>query len=1101
MVKKITSMITSAVLYNILLYISILLCIPSTASAYSAIEVMAAVAGSSATPATTPVTTPAPTPAPTTPPPSAPSTCGRDSLLPVKSCDIGAGFVCINTPALSVVEDYIMLHGTTDVKNSTLSSLAASVQNEYTNEYNQINFDKPTETSDCWSKTADYCLDSNGYFSIKIPLGQKMGPYSIAVTATRPTGAPAKETLRVSRVTAPKPTDADVKLEQKDSSALVTVDLLHSCQFCDFLGIATGGLELTVTNIISTSDGGTKQVKVKTNTAAGGIFSVCLPTENGTNNVTVNVCNAATGFDPLKCPTLTLKPFTATGDTGGINWTTPVQPIYSADYNPTVSLTFTLPSANKASCDENNVKFTFNRDAEQKICADASGKYTLNLDPQAGINVGIVSHEGEDYPFTFGWGEIVSPFEKNGSVKKIDSLWIDAAGGFAIDKRFLSDTVKLVLNNFLKSDGFKGLLAKVPQMLGKSGAPSSDTSSATSEMDAIKNEIPQCSAGNSGGNHLGFKITRAPEMEKADVPQLEFKQDAISLTLDLVNAKAWAEVFLDNDYDGKPDKRVMPLRFGFRKLFAPIMVKVDRSGDKPRLLLTADTTDCEYKSKQACTGKPAIIVPKVFVGNALDGGAFVACDSSVESDCVGVNLLNGQTGLVSMTVLDTINDLLYCDGSAFLTYMLREVAKNVPIKIGCAATDYAKAPLTTIGCTSGGLLSDRGWMLPLGLDLLNKQFNVSESGIWGTVPAIAGDPTFYSSLSSTLKKPETGFIRRPLISSGTTIASPNSLSGYDFGIAVGEDLINALFFLLSEQDPVKMTSGVFDWDLSEAFLKKIGFDEVKSCDEFKAKSMDDKPSTLCQLRPRVGEILGSALTSNGYFQQKQPIMLRLRGNRGLTPHVSFFKKNEKQYIDLQLGDLDISFYALQTDADKQADQYGNLPLKLDANGNPIIQSMNSNDPNPDNGQIIKMKLTLLLALEISKIATDPADPSKLALTIRPDADLTKIIFRSIPGGNTTTIPDDSLISAFKEKIKYGINIYSAPENAIKLALPKDYAFANDPNGTDIASLLGISNLSLGKDGLQIGVEDSQEYIDILAKFILTQVLKINGTSESFTIPN
>jgi hypothetical protein len=135
----------------------------------------------------------------------------------------------------------------------------------------------------------------------------------------------------------------------------------------------------------------------------------------------------------------------------------------------------------------------------------------------------------------------------------------------------------------------------------------------------------------------------------------------------------------------------------------------------------------------------------------------------------------------------------------------------------------------------------------------------------------------------------------------------------------------------------------------------------------------------------------------------------------------------------------------------------------------------------------------MVALEISKIATDPDDPSKLSMTIRTDPGLSKIFFQPVSGGNATVIPDESLISALNEKIKYGISIYSEPKNAIRLKIPKDIAFDNPSMG-------GIQKISFGKDGLQAGVEESQEYIDILLKFIFTQALQINSETVTFTMP-
>lgn len=990
--------------------------------------------------------------------------CGHGAMAQVKTCEIGSGFLCVNTPELSIVEDTVMIKGTIDVRNNTLSSITVSVQNEYTNEFNQLKLTKPGAEKDCWTGDSNYCLDKDGFFSIKVLLGSKLGPYSILVSATRPNGSPSEEKVRLSRVTAPKLTKEDIKVTASDKNAIISIDLLHSCQFCDFIGISTGGLEATITNIITGQDGGTKQAAEKTNIASGGIFSVCLPLEKGTNNITVSVCNAATGYDLNKCPTINLDPISSEGGINGITWSSPPKLFYSADINPTVELAFKLADA------KGDVKLIFNRNQEITLSPSADETYKLNLEPSTGINVGVIQSGEKSYPFSFGWGEMVSPFETGGTIKKKDDQMINTAGGFAISQKFMTNISRGLLNNYFKSDEFKSFLTDLPQML-TGGKSDPDETDSADEMAEIQNEIPRCTAGKEEEKKIGFKITKEPLLDLFEIPRIEFKQDAISFTLNAENLKLWAQAFVDNNEDGQPDKRVLPLIIAFRKIFAPIEIKVNRSGDKPLFLLTGNSTDCAYKKQHACEHKPAVLVPKDFIGSATNGGSFVACDVDADHDCIGVNMLNAQTGLISMTVLDALNNMLYCKGSSALTYLIRERIKEVPIPVK--------------------IIQGREWNVPVGLDLLSNQFSVSKDGVFGSVPAIVGSEAFYSEFAGDLKSPEVGFIRRPIIGSAPSLASSTGLSGeYDFGISLGEDFINALLFVLIEQKG----NGALDWDYSDVLLKQLSFDTVKKCDEFKPLSADDVPPTICSLRPRISELLGSALTANNYFPQKQPIMMRIRGNRKLPPRIEFFNQGEKQYLDVQLGEVEVSFYALETEKDVQPDKYGNLTVKVSADGNPLIHSMNPADPNPDNGPIVRFRLSALIALEISKLTTDSEDPSKFAITIRTEPDLSHIVFRPVTSGNSTVIPDESLISALNEKINYGINIFADPKKAIKLNLDKEF-------NMDQFSILGLEKLSFGKDGLKLNIEDSQEYLDILAKLILTQILTFNGQKQTLTIPD
>ena len=998
-----------------------------------------------------------------------PSSCPISAMIGAKVCEEGMGFLCVNTPPFSVTEETVNIRGIIDIKNNSFAGITASIQNEYTNEYKKLKFDK---------------LDGDGHFSMPLPLGNKFGPYTIRVTAARANGPAAEEKMRISRVIAPKLTKDDIKVAVNGGAATVSIDILHSCQSCDFVGVSTGGVEATVTNIITNADGGVKKVVNKTNASSGGIISLCMPMGGGSNLMTASVCNAATGYK--NCPTVTLDPIEASDTTKGIAWTIPPKDIYNADLEPTVEAAFKLGDTKK-SCEENNVILSFNRGQEELICPATDGQYHLNLEPEAGINIGLIRHANESYPFTFGWGEIVSPFEAGGKIKPQDDLAIGSAGGFVLNRKFFTDTMRNFINNFFKSDEFKKMLAGLPDFLDEASSNPPDEEF-KEQLEQIKGEIPYC-GGAKDEKNIAFKLARVPTVDLIEIPTMELKQDIISLTLNAEDLKIWADVFLDEDENGKPDKKFLPLIIAFKKIFAPIELKVERSGDKPIYLFTGASTDCTYRPKHACTGRPSPLVPKDFIGGITGWGEFVLCDEDKNENCEGVNKGNKKHAIVRTVVLDKINEKLYCDGSAALTYLIRERLKNVPIQMGCANTESKEEPLIVMGkCDEEGLFADRGWIVPIGLDLLNKQFNVNENGIWGTVPAIVGSETFYSEFAGDLKTPEVGFIKRPMISSTPSLAGPGLSSNYDFGIAVGEDFINALLFVLTEQDQIEMKSGLLDWDIHEIFFKKLGFDAVKECDEAKT------PSTLCYLRPRVGEILGGALPANGYLSPKHPIMIRLRGNRRLAPRIGFFNEGGRQYLDVQVGNVDISFYALQVDE-------GNLTLKLGPDGNPIIKSMNPKDSNPDNGPIVRFKLSAKVALELSSVVTDESDPSKFAITIRPEPALSKIVFAPVAGGNATLIPEANLISSLEAVIKLGLESFSKPETAIKIDdLPKVIEL-DEPYAPDQFSLMGLKKISFGKNGLVLAVEESQEYIDILTKLILTQDLSIDSKRQTFTIPD
>lgn len=396
----------------------------------------------------------------------------------------------------------------------------------------------------------------------------------------------------------------------------------------------------------------------------------------------------------------------------------------------------------------------------------------------------------------------------------------------------MTDTVRSLANNYLKSDDLKKLLVKVTELTDTKATPPDEKSLKTKEkIKNIRATIPMCGAGTESIHN--FTISSTPKLGLAEIPQIEFNQDEISFILNLKDVAVTANVTLKDE----SSDALLPLIIAFRNVYSPIKLAVDRSSGIPNFLLTSDSTDCEYKSKNACLHRPAILVPKDFIGAASAGGSFVSCDASIESRCNGLNQTNMTTkGLVSMTVLDTINELLYCDGSAYITYLLRETMRDVPIQVGCAETNYPNKPFLKFGnCEDNtGIFADKGWIIPLGLDLLNNQFNVTESGIFGVVPALVGDEDFYSTLPDYARNASTGYIRRPFIGSKPTLSINNqSVSGFDFGVAFGEEFINAILFLLTEQS--SGGGGLLDWDYNEVMLNKMGFDSAKECDGFKAQ--------------------------------------------------------------------------------------------------------------------------------------------------------------------------------------------------------------------------------------------------------------------------
>jgi len=204
-------------------------------------------------------------------------------------------------------------------------------------------------------------------------------------------------------------------------------------------------------------------------------------------------------------------------------------------------------------------------------------------------------------------------------------------------------------------------------------------------------------------------------------------------------------------------------------------------------------------------------------------------------------------------------------------------------------------------------------------------------------------------------------------------------------------------------------------------------------------------------------------------------------------------------LDVQIGGLVMSFYALEIDENQQMDEYGNLPVKLDDKGNPIIHSMRPEDADPTHGQIASFELTLLLAVELGDVVTDTKDPSRFVMMVRPLADRSRLVISPVAGSNATTIPPASLISSLREKLQYGIAIYSSKDSALQIPIPKIMNFEGSEN--DLVKLLGLKTISFGPTGLTFSCDTSREALSVDISAVITQLLHHNGEEFQDTLPH
>ena len=230
--------------------------------------------------------------------------CGPEKVIAVETCEIGQGLLCLNTPPLSVTEKVVTVRGTVDRRTSIFSHMKVYVQHEYTKDFHEVEIGS-WAIQNCWEygwvKYYDACLDSKGFFGIKVPLSD-YGPYTVMVDAVSVNGEATSKTIRTSLVSEAKLSREDISIDpdpEKNGGVInakkinVSVDLLHGCTFCDFTGTSTGGVMITAENLITTNDGGLKRIVRHSNISKAGIFDVCVPVLSGQNHLSISACNAA----------------------------------------------------------------------------------------------------------------------------------------------------------------------------------------------------------------------------------------------------------------------------------------------------------------------------------------------------------------------------------------------------------------------------------------------------------------------------------------------------------------------------------------------------------------------------------------------------------------------------------------------------------------------------------------------------------------------------------------------------------------------------------------------------------------------------------------
>lgn len=1045
--------------------------------------------------------------------------CQVPQPIEVIRCEIGAEFLCVDTPKGGVASDYVEIRGTIDRKGGVLASLQIAVQNEYSKRLWRVDLSN-SRSDGCWDgdgSTGAFCLDSQGRFSAHVSLPE-YGPYVVSVTASQLEGNIVRKNVRLSRVKQLQfdesrlTLDPDVRTTQTADPAQVRVgvSLLGDCQFCDFIGASTGGVSVTVENTIRDATGSERRISCTTSIEQGGQgqFTIGVPALPGQNNLKISVCNdAVAGF----CPEIKGISFVRSG--GGITFETikpAPQPSYDMSIYPVVDWQFKV--GGYSGC----VKMNFNREGPREICPDSVGVYSSELKPKIGINIATITAGGESFAWTFGWGNIVSPFVDG----KIAPVGIEGAAGFTLSAKSAKGLVLPLISNFLASDEFKKFLEDI-----FGGKDDDAVKAATASGQSVSSSnggvvIPKCVL-KTDKSPLTYRLRGAPKIGSIKVDRFEFGDGQIDMTVVLKDTVIGLDIAPDENFDGLADATPLPFVVNFRAaaLDISLISKRDDSGE-PLIMLSSAHDDCEFKKGYYCKHKPSPLTLQNIIGGANGWGGFFKCDERAALDedardaCGHINSLNDQTGAVTESVLDAINDALYCKGSSVLTSMARGKMKLGPVKLGCDASVTSCTGLSSlISATS----------IPLGVSL-KKGIEISRNGLTMDVGILAGDESSFGTITKGLMIPSVGIIRG---ANNAAALDRSFAAGYGESIALSLDAIDAILFAAIAQGDGVKGQGLLDIDIDERGLAAMGLDLVEKCDKANPDlSKGESLPSYCIIRPRLFELLGPTLSSYGYFNQKQPLMISLRGNRALPPRVAIVNGDELpitvreaimpgassgaaensssdlsgSLVALEIGGLSISFYALEIDGSKAPDPFGNLPVLMDADGRSKIHSMRPDDPDPMKGQIITFDLSMLIGIEIGDMVQDPDDAEKNIITLKLLYDRSRIALTPMAGTNSTTAPSSGLASSLEEKLNVAIAAMATDASAIKIPIPKSLALTRAEDDGSLLSSLGLKELSFDEEGLGIKFDRDRNALQLRTNAIIKQLLHFNSEEKEFTLP-
>lgn len=965
------------------------------------------------------------------------ASCIVPSAPPRVDCQNSGDQLCLEYSSGGTTKSKFLLKGKVDLTQH-FSGLLLSVQNSYTRETSVIDRLESRDVCDAsTTRDQEICIDDSGNFSTLLHFDD-FGPYTIIANASFSQSGSIQKQIKMSRVI---PIERD-KVELSFSPQLgsevlaqsthlnITADLLKSCVNCDFIGAATAGVKVVAHNRNAQEGEQSKNIDcVHSASQVDGKYTIGVPLQAGENNITLTICNAALEENDA-C--LNYGPFiiNKAGSQKEFEILSPEErDFYSSSQYPEIQYKFrfadkTLP-----------VKVQLNHQEEKEIHAGSNGIYSINIAPQPGVNILSFVQGDKRKTISFTWGELVV------ANPQTNQLEIENAASLFLKASFVEKELQPLLSNYLRSDEFKTLLTSFVKT-NLDHETMNDNEDLQVEMPAI----PHCAVSDKKSPYT-FSLSEAPEIENIEIQNIDFSENQFSFRVKIDRLRAHMKMSVDN----KGKQFTLPMLISFQKLILDLEVQNKRDDNgQPYVLVNAPKNDCDFRSQLYCDNRPSSLTPDNYLGDATKYRHIIRCEEEKVSGetlkiCRGLNALDAQTAAISTQVFETINEQIYCSGSKAITsLMYKGVDANISAPISFLKNEL-KLPMKFRLGQQFAFRND-GIYLPLDLSLEAEGKN--KKGI--------------------------------LISSEKLIPEGQ----YDKNITadLGFDLVNSFLFSLTSHYP---EDALVYYD--DVLVNADGITLSERCGDTGVE-IKKEDAILCQLRPRVLELLGTSLSEGNYLEKDQPLLLKFRMD---TRHVPQLHAKDERHFELQVSGLRVDFYALEYEKNED----GSLQLHYDRDGNPLIKSMRPEVSSPEEGQIISAQLSLLIGIELGQLSLHPEDTASLALPIKIVQEETKLFLDPIPGTNATQIPGELLTGSVLGKLQIGLDSFSKDWIYIPGAgvLKKQFDIPSSLREL----LLGTSRLHFVSDGFGVKVDDRNNSIKIGVNPVMSQVLHYEGKREVY----